>query len=60
MALHIDIDELLDAIDESTHLVSTSHVLFRSAFIMPARAITAKRRTASARKSSSMAITASA
>ncbi len=40
--IHIDIDELLDAIDESTRLVSTSHVLFRSAFIMPARAITAK------------------
>ena len=38
----IDIDELLEAIDESTRLVSTSHVLFRSAFIMPARAITAK------------------
>ena len=40
--IHIDIDELLDAIDESTRLVSTSHVLFRSAFIMPARAITEK------------------
>ncbi|MCY3865730.1 MAG: aminotransferase class V-fold PLP-dependent enzyme [Chloroflexi bacterium] len=40
--IHIDIDELLDAIDESTRLVSTSHVLFRSAYIMPARAITAK------------------
>ena len=40
--LRIDIDELLDAIDESTRLVSTSHVLFRSAFIMPARAITEK------------------
>lgn len=38
----IDIDELLDAIDERTRLVSTSHVLFRSAFIMPARAITAR------------------
>ena len=38
----IDIDELLDAIDERTRLVSTSHVLFRSAFIMPAEAITAK------------------
>lgn len=38
----IDIDELLDAIDERTRLVSTSHVLFRSAFIMPAQAITAK------------------
>ncbi|MYE26790.1 MAG: aminotransferase class V-fold PLP-dependent enzyme [Chloroflexi bacterium] len=40
--VHIDIDELLDAIDESTRLVSTSHVLFRSAFIMPARAIAEK------------------
>ena len=40
--IHIDIDELLEAIDESTRLVSTSHVLFRSAFIMPARAITEK------------------
>ena len=38
----IDTDELLDAIDERTRLVSTSHVLFRSAFIMPAREITAK------------------
>ena len=40
--ISIDIDELLDAIDESTRLVSTSHVLFRSAFIMPAQQITAK------------------
>ncbi len=40
--ISIDIDELLDAIDERTRLVSTSHVLFRSAFIMPAREITAK------------------
>ena len=40
--IHIDIDELLDAIDERTRLVSVSHVLFRSAFIMPAREITAK------------------
>ena len=38
----IDIDELLDAIDERTRLVSISHVCFRSAFIMPAREITAK------------------
>ncbi len=38
----IDIDELLEAIDERTRLVSVSHVCFRSAFIMPARAITAK------------------
>ena len=40
--VHIDIDELLDAIDERTRLVSTSHTLFRSAFIMPAGAITEK------------------
>ncbi len=40
--ISIDIDELLDAIDDRTRLVSTSHVLFRSAFIMPAREITAK------------------
>ena len=40
--ISIDIDELLEAIDERTRLVSTSHVLFRSAFIMPARAITEK------------------
>ena len=38
----IDPDELLDAIDERTRLVSVSHVLFRSAYIMPAREITAK------------------
>ena len=38
----IDIDELLAAIDERTRLVSVSHVCFRSAFIMPAREITAK------------------
>ena len=40
--ISIDIDELLEAIDERTRLVSTSHVLFRSAFIMPAREIAAK------------------
>ncbi len=40
--IHIDAEELLDAIDESTRLVSVSHVLFRSAYIMPARAITEK------------------
>ena len=38
----IDTDELLDAIDESTRLVSVSHVLFRSAYIMPAKAIVEK------------------
>ena len=35
----IDTDELLAAIDERTRLVSTSHVLFRSAYVMPAEAI---------------------
>lgn len=40
--ISIDTDELLDAIDERTRLVSTSHVLFRSATIMPAKAIVQK------------------
>lgn len=31
----IDIDDLLAAIDEHTRLVSVSHVLFRSAYILP-------------------------
>ncbi len=35
----LPIDELLDAIDESTRLVSLSHVLFRSAYIVPAKQI---------------------
>ncbi|MCA9905960.1 MAG: aminotransferase class V-fold PLP-dependent enzyme [Anaerolineae bacterium] len=38
----IDTDELLDAIDERTRLVSLSHVLFKSAYIMPADAIVNK------------------
>ena len=38
----IDPDALLDAIDERTRLVSTSHVLFKSAYIMPARHIVEK------------------
>lgn len=38
----IDTDELLAAIDQRTRLVSLSHVLFRSAYIMPAAAIVAK------------------
>ena len=38
----IDSEELLEAIDERTRLVSVSHVLFRSAYIMPAREIVAK------------------
>lgn len=32
----LDTQELLDAIDERTRLVSLSHVLFKSAYIMPA------------------------
>lgn len=40
--ISIDSDELLDAIDERTRLVSLSHVLFRSAYIMPAQAIVEK------------------
>lgn len=38
----IPTDELLDAIDEHTRLVSVSHVLFRSAYIMPVQAIVEK------------------
>ncbi len=38
----IDTQKLLDAIDETTRLVSVSHVLFRSAYIMPAQAIVEK------------------
>lgn len=40
--IRIDTDALLDAIDERTRLVSLSHVLFRSAYIMPAQAIIEK------------------
>lgn len=40
--ISIDTDELLNAIDERTRLVSLSHVLFRSAYIMPAQAIIEK------------------
>lgn len=40
--IHIDVDELLDAIDERTKLVSMSHVLFKSAFIMPGKQIVDK------------------
>jgi kynureninase len=40
--ISIDTDELLDAIDERTRLVSLSHVLFRSAYIMPVGAIVDK------------------
>lgn len=35
----IDTEDLLNAIDDTTRLVSVSHVLFRSAYIMPAQAI---------------------
>jgi kynureninase len=38
----LDTDELLAAIDERTRLVSLSHVLFKSAYIMPAAEIVAK------------------
>ncbi|MCB9450355.1 MAG: aminotransferase class V-fold PLP-dependent enzyme [Anaerolineaceae bacterium] len=38
----LDPDELLDAIDERTRLVSLSHVLFKSAYILPAAAIVEK------------------
>ena len=38
----LDTDELLDAIDERTRLVSLSHVLFKSAYIIPAAEIIAK------------------
>jgi len=38
----IDPQKLLDAIDERTRLVSVSHVLFKSAHILPAQAIVEK------------------
>ena len=38
----LDTDELLAAIDERTALVSLSHVLFKSAYILPAAEIVAK------------------
>lgn len=40
--ISIDTEKFLDAIDETTRLVSISHVLFRSAYIMPAKAIVEK------------------
>lgn len=40
--ISIDTDELLDVIDERTRLVSISHVLFRSAYIMPVEKIVEK------------------
>ncbi|MFN8379136.1 MAG: aminotransferase class V-fold PLP-dependent enzyme [Anaerolineae bacterium] len=38
----LDTGELLDAIDERTRLVSLSHVLFKSAYILPAAEIVAR------------------
>lgn len=38
----LETQDLLDAIDEQTRLVSLSHVLFRSAYILPAAEIVAK------------------
>lgn len=40
--ISIDTQKILDAIDETTRLVSISHVLFRSAYIMPAQEIVEK------------------
>ena len=40
--ISIDTQKILDAIDETTRLVSVSHVLFRSAYIMPAKEIIEK------------------
>lgn len=40
--ISIDTDAILDAIDQRTRLVSISHVLFRSAYIMPVEAIVQK------------------
>ena len=40
--ISIDTDEILEAIDARTRLVSISHVLFRSAYIMPVKQIIKK------------------
>lgn len=40
--IHIDTDELLNAIDENTRLVLLSHVLFRSSYIIPDKPIVEK------------------
>lgn len=40
--ISIDTERLLSAIDERTRLVSISHVLFKSAYIMPVQAIVEK------------------
>lgn len=41
-SITLPIERLLDAIDERTRLVSLSHVLFRSAYIVPAKQIIEK------------------
>ena len=41
-SISIDTQKILDAIDETTRLVSISHVLFRSGYIMPAKVIIEK------------------
>lgn len=41
-SISIDTQKILDAIDETTRLVSISHVLFRSGYIMPAKEIVEK------------------
>lgn len=40
--ISIDTDAILNAIDDTTRLVSISHVLFKSAYIMPVKAIVEK------------------
>ena len=45
----IPMDELLDAIDERTALVPISHVLFRSSFVLDARAVVEKAHRVGAR-----------
>ncbi len=40
--ISIDTDEILNAIDTTTRLVSISHVLFKSAYIMPVQQIVTK------------------
>jgi kynureninase len=46
--IHIELEELLAAIDERTRLVAISHVLFRSAFVQDAASIAARCREAGA------------
>lgn len=47
--LSVDLDRLLEAIDERTAIVPISHVLFRSAAILDARAICARAREVGAK-----------